>query len=263
MRRLALALLATAPAAAGAAGAGGIVSLSPCLDATLARIAPARLRAVSHWSHDPAASAMNVAVARRWPATWGSAEEVIRLAPTLVVAGAHIDPPTLSALRRAGMRVALFDVPQTLDQATAEVARLGRLSGAMAAADALAGAMRAAVHRAAAHSGRPELLLRGGEGLTPGRATLPGDIVARAGLTNAAARYGVDGWGTVPLEALALAPPELLLSAAGRGDRALTHPILARLQRGGMRRATFDGRLLNCGGAGVIALADRLATVAR
>lgn len=256
-RAVLLALTAFAPASAGHAPAR-IVSLSPCLDATLARIAPTRLQAVSHWSHDPGSTQMDVAVMRRWPATHGSAEEVIRLRPALVVAGTHIDPATLNAMRRAGLRIELFDVPQDVPAAIAEVERLGQLAGAWPQAAALTSAMRAAVRRRETSPSGGEILLRGGEGLTPGAATLPGDVVARLGLVNAAARYGVTGWGAVGLEALALNPPKLLLSTLGRSDRALTHPVLARLERGGMRRASFDGKLMNCGGAAVIGLAEAL-----
>ena len=50
-----------------------IVSLNPCTDAILAEVAePAQLLAISHYSHDPQASSMPMAQARRWPATGGT-----------------------------------------------------------------------------------------------------------------------------------------------------------------------------------------------
>ena len=45
-----------------------IVSLNPCTDAILAKVAPDKLVGVSHYSHDPSAASMPVAQARRWPA---------------------------------------------------------------------------------------------------------------------------------------------------------------------------------------------------
>ena len=47
-----------------------IVSLNPCADAILAEVAdPAQLLAISHYSHDPRATSMPLAQARRFRAT--------------------------------------------------------------------------------------------------------------------------------------------------------------------------------------------------
>ena len=62
-----------------------IVSLNPCTDAILAIVAdPAQLLAISHYSQDPRSSSMDVAKARRFRATGGTAEEVVALAPDVV-----------------------------------------------------------------------------------------------------------------------------------------------------------------------------------
>ena len=86
MRALALALL-LAGCAQPPGGGGGIVSTNPCADAMLVHmVPPARIAAISHYSQTPGASSIPLALARRFRATAGTAEEVIALRPDLVVA---------------------------------------------------------------------------------------------------------------------------------------------------------------------------------
>ena len=61
-----------------------IVSLNPCTDAILAEVAdPAQILAISHYSHDPQATSMDLAAALRFRATGGTVEEVLALAPDI------------------------------------------------------------------------------------------------------------------------------------------------------------------------------------
>ena len=84
-----------------------IVSLNPCSDAILAEVAePAQLLAISHYSHDPRASSMPLAKARRFRVTGGTVEEVLALDPDVVVADPFIAPAT-----RAGWRVGITPNP--------------------------------------------------------------------------------------------------------------------------------------------------------
>src|SRR5690606_30775566 len=88
-----------------------IVSLNPCTDAILAEVAdPAQLLAISHYSHDPRATSMPLAEARRLRATGGTVEEVLALDPDVVVAGAFLPPATAQAFDRLGIRVETFGI---------------------------------------------------------------------------------------------------------------------------------------------------------
>ena len=59
-----------------------IVSLNPCADAILAEVtAPGQLLAISHYSHDPEATSMDLATARSFDVTGGTVEEVMALDP--------------------------------------------------------------------------------------------------------------------------------------------------------------------------------------
>ena len=83
------AIMAGAAILASVSSAGAaprrVVSLNPCLDAILLEVAdPAQITALSRYSRDPRLSAV-ANVARRFPSTGGSAEEVVALKPDLVL----------------------------------------------------------------------------------------------------------------------------------------------------------------------------------
>ena len=107
---------------------GGIVSTNPCADAILVGLVPpARIAAISHYSHDPAATSLPLEVARRFAVTGGTAEEVIARSPDLVLTSSFTPAATRTAYARAGLRTLILDSPTSI---AASIARGGReLSG--------------------------------------------------------------------------------------------------------------------------------------
>ena len=96
---LALGACTAAPAREAASPLPRIVSLNPCTDAILAEVAdPGQILAISAYSHDPASSSMDVALARRFPAAGDTVEEDAALPPDLVPSGNFIAPATRGAL---------------------------------------------------------------------------------------------------------------------------------------------------------------------
>ena len=155
-------LLAVACAPGTPAGTGGsagsaefgqaplrIVSLNPCADAILAEIAPEPLVAISHYSHDPASTSMDLALARRFVAISGTAEEVAALAPDLVVAGTFLPPATEQALVRMGFRVVKTGSIASVDDAKAQVRQLATLTGRGPAGEAMVAGIDRALAAAA------------------------------------------------------------------------------------------------------------------
>jgi len=105
------------PAAAPTGERPTIVSLNPCTDAILAEVAdPAQVLALSHYSHDPRATSMPLAQARRFRATGGTVEEVLALDPDVVVAGSFLPPATAQAFARLGVRVETFGIVSDLGE---------------------------------------------------------------------------------------------------------------------------------------------------
>lgn len=238
-----------------------VVSINPCVDAVLMEVAdPSQIAAISHYSQDPRATSISLDLARRFKATSGTAEEVVALAPDVVIAGGHVAPSTILALRRLGVRLVQLPVPTSIAESKAQVRTIARTVGHKQRGAALVARIDDAV-RGAQYSGVPipALIWQGG-GLVPGRATLADDELRASGFHNLSSDYGLKMWDVLPLEYLIARPPRVLLSlgaGANRGDRLLTHPVLRALV-GRIAMRPFPERLLHCGGPSII---DALATL--
>lgn len=238
-----------------------VVSLNPCLDAILLEVAdPAQLLAISHYSRNPAATSVPLDKAARVPVTAGTAEEVVALAPDLVLAGSHVDPATLKALRRLNIRLLQLGVPDSLAESQAQVSAIARAIGQPARGAALNARIRLAIAAARPAPGTPPVpaLIWQGGGLVPGQGTLPDALLASAGFRNLSPGYGLKPWDVLPLEALVARPPRLLLTTTGQGDRLLGHPVLHGLKRH-TRLHPFPEKLMRCGGPTIIAALAELA----
>ncbi|SFG18032.1 iron complex transport system substrate-binding protein [Novosphingobium sp. CF614] len=244
-----------------------MVSLNPCTDAILAEVAvPGQLLAISHYSRDPASSSMDLGLARRFPATSGSVEEVAALAPDVVVAGSFLAPTTRQALRDLGIRVVTLPIPADVAASEAQVRELSALAGNPAAGEALVGRIEAAVKDAAPPAGAalvPALVWQSG-GIVAGDGTLIADLLRRAGFVNAAAARGLSQADYLPLERILADPPEVIFAVGNprsEEDRMLRHPALRAIP--GTTRAPLDSALLWCGGPTIPRALARLGQVRR
>lgn len=234
-----------------------IVSLNPCLDAILVEVAaPQQLLALSHYSRDPGSSSIPPDIAARFAVTGGTAEEVIALAPDLVLASSFLPQPTRSALERAGLTVETFGSPTTVDESIAQVRAVARLAERGPEGEALVQEMRRAAEPVADARPVPTLLWQPG-GIVPGEATLVAELLRAKSYANHAAAMGLGQADFAALETVLADPPELLLVA---GDSAAQrHPLLARLEA--TQVELLDPRLLFCGGRSVVGLGTRLETL--
>ncbi|MBW8911782.1 MAG: ABC transporter substrate-binding protein, partial [Sphingomonas sp.] len=178
-----------------------IVSINPCVDAVLVRVAnPAQIAGISHYSQDPAATSIPMEIARRFKATSGTAEEVVALSPDIVVAGQHVSPSTIHVLQRLGVRLVQFPVPESIVESETQVRTIAALVGQPARGERLVSAMEAAVAaaRPKRHGAVPALIWKGG-GLVPGSGTLADSLLQAAGFRNLSASYGLRKWDILPL----------------------------------------------------------------
>jgi len=230
-----------------------IVSLNPCSDAVLAELAdPAQLLAISHYSHDPRASSMDVDRARRYRATGGAAEEVLALDPDVVVAGAFLAPATRAALEDMGIAVVTFGIAGGVEDSLAQVRELALVAGHAAAGDTLAARIAASAVPVAGER-VPTVLWQSG-GIVAGEAALVTDLLNRAGFTSHSAARGLGQADYLALEQVAADPPELLLVAGDEPGQH--HPLLDHLT--GTRVEPFDPGLVYCGGPTIIRAMERL-----
>src|SRR5829696_6392920 len=112
-----LALIATA----GQASPQRVVSLNLCADELVLRLAtPGTVKSVTWLARDSTLS--NVAdSARAVPVNRGLAEDVIPLAPDLVIAGAYTTRTAVAMLKRVGVPVLELSVPTSIEQALQQI----------------------------------------------------------------------------------------------------------------------------------------------
>lgn len=259
---LALAACGGTPQARAPMAAPRLMSLNPCIDAILVQVAdPAQIVSISHYSHDPAATSMPLALARRFPANAETAEEVVALRPDIVLLGPHVAPATQDRIRNMGVRIESAGVPATIEESRAQIMAIARAAGHEARGAALVARIDAALARAAPSAGAAPLpaLIRQGGGLVPGQGTLADELLARTGFRNMSGTYGLAMWDILPLEPLIARPPALLLTDRARPDPGAA--LLARVP--GLRIADFPDRLLQCAGPSLIEAAGRLARIRR
>lgn len=243
-----------------------IVSLNPCTDAILAEVAgPGQIGALSAYSRSPASSSMDVALARRWPATTGTVEEIVALGPDLVISGIFISPATRSALARLNIPLVELPIASSVDESIAQVRRIARLTGHPERGEALVARIETALRVAAPPPGPPvSAIVWQAGGIVPGDQTLIADLLRRTGFTSLSATRGLRQADYLPLERMLADPPRVILAAGNARsaeDRLLAHPALATLTH--TAREPLAPALLWCGGPTIIRAATRLAQVRR
>ena len=261
-----LLLAACTAAPAREAAHPSIVSLNPCTDAILAEVAdPAQIAGLSSYSSNPAASSMDVSVARRFPSVSGSVEELATLHPDLVIGSTFTPPASVSAMERMGLRFTAFAAANTVAESQAQVRQIATLAGHPERGAALNAKIDRALMAAASPSSAPAaaVVWQSG-GMVAGAGTLISELLSRTGFTNMAAVHGLRQADLLPLEVMLADPPRVLLIAGnGRGneDRLLAHPALRGLTA--TLRTPLDPALLWCGGPSIPRTVARLAQVRR
>ena len=256
------------PHAGGGAAPLRIVSTNPCADAMLVELVPPdRIAAISHYSQDPAATSMPLAVANRFATTAGTAEEVIALDPDLVLTSSFTPASTRNAYDRAGLKTLLLDSPTTIEASKAQIAQVAAAVGEGARGRALNAridrALASALPRPAPGKGqKPSALLFIVGGLASGSGNLLDELLNRAGFRNAAAEYGLAFTGNLPIETIAAHPPRVILTPGPSRTSTLRARVLAAT-RAGTTEAAFPRTLVNCGGPTIIPAIARLAAIRR
>ena len=240
-------------------GGGGIVSTNPCVDSVLIRILPAsRIAAISHYSQDPSATSIPLAVARRFRGIAGTAEEMIALHPDLVIASTYTPPATQAAYARAGLKTLLLGIPDSIAESKAQVMQIADAVGAPAGGARI----NADIDRAVARWSRedepsPSALLYISGDLATGGSTLLNEMMTRVGFRNAAATYGLTHTGTLSAETIVTQPPAIVIAP----ERASRGTALRRRLLPTTPQAVFPRMLINCGGPTIPPALERLAAI--
>lgn len=232
-----------------------IVSLNPCADAILTEIAePEQLLAISHFSHSPRSTSMPLKRARQFAATGGTAEEVIALAPDMVVADSFLPAATKAAFERTGVAVVQVGIVSSLADSDAQIRTLARASGEPARGEALVRDIHAAWDGAQWEGTPISALLWQEGGIVPGEGSLAAVMLEHTGFRLHSAARGLAQGAYLPLEQVLADPPEVVL-AAGQ-SRMHQHEALAAIPN-----HAFNSALLYCGGPTIIRAVERLAAI--
>ena len=259
-----LALLACS-LAAHAADQPRIASINVCTDQLLLKLAdPEQIVGLSPYARDPARS-WAATDAGKYPLLSGEAEDVLVLKPDVVVAGRFTKRATRELLKDKGLRVAEFDVADSLDDAKRQMLRMGDVVGHRDRAEAQVANLDAAIARAKAAAARTHyrVLSLARRGWVSGEDSLLSSLLAATGLSNAAAEIGVRSGGFASLEAIVKMKPDLILLADNssfaedQGQAFLLHPALEKLYPP-EKRLIVPERLTVCGGPMLAEALDRL-----
>lgn len=253
-------------AAATSAAPQRIASLNLCTDLLLLELVePERIVSLTYWAADPDLSRLAGQVGDI-PLNHSLAEEIVPAQPDLVLAGQFSDTQVVTLLRRLGYRVEVMDVPLTLAGMREHLLAFGELVEEPDRARALADAIDvrlAAVAAQSRGSDWPLAAVYGPQGVSPGRETLMNDLLQLAGYRNLAAEKGIVSYGTLSLESLVAAEPDVLVIDDLTQDRnsiahhALRHPALARQFRPG-QIVSLPPNLTACVGPTVAEAAEQL-----
>lgn len=258
----ALAAIALGQPAMAVAAPQRVVSMNLCTDQLAMLVGPQQLISVSYLASDPRSSVM-VEEAQAYIANRGLAEEIFLLQPDLVIAGTYTTRATVQLLRKLDIPVVDFAPAQSLDDVRERVRQMGEVLGQGDRADELIAQFEADLRAARARPDpRPRAATYYANSYTSGPGTLAGSIIEAAGLANIAIELGLDSGGTLALEELILANPDLIITGhpfetPALAEEILRHPALANL-RNRTDTAPVADRDWVCGTPFVIAAIQRL-----
>lgn len=232
----------------------GVASINLCTDQLVLSVAdPSQIRTLSWLSADPRESVL-AEEAGRYDLNYGTAEEILRADPDVVVGGEYTSAFTRSLLAKLGFEVisvapanSVADIERNLRQVAAAIGRSSH-------AEAVIADMRARIARIEhRRSDRPVtgIVVRPG-GFTVGAGSLANELMQLAGLENIAAVHGLDAWGSLSLESLVTSQPELLIftgyyrETPSLANSIFAHPLVGRVSHG-VRVAEIDAPLWSCG----------------
>jgi iron complex transport system substrate-binding protein len=234
-----------------------VVSINACADQLIYALADrAQIAALTNYAAQPDFSlhpeeiaASGIRLIR------GSAEEVIKLKPDLVLAGQFTRTATRAQLAVFGIRLETFAPAESIDAARADIRKVAALLGRPERGEALIGEIDAALRDA-----RSTVQLRGlrllqfrRRAYISGSGTLFDDVLAQLGLVNAAREAGIKGTRQSSLEAVLKLRPDALVMFDGLGEPAdqgaavLHHPAIEAMYPPS-RRIVIPGNQIVCGG---------------
>ncbi len=242
-----------------------VVSINLCTDQlAMLLLGPDRLVSVSSRALDPGISNM-VAEARKYTVNDGTVEGAVVLKPDLILAMRLRQSERTRMLKNLGYRILTVPSADSVEDALRVIRSLAHALGAEERGDLLISKMRAGLKRVEAHAPKSRLsaLVFQPRGGTIGSGTIVDDVLRHAGLSNVAAERGIVGAGTLDLEQIIAANPDVLIfdddeqGGTSLAQSMLSHPALATL-RAHARSVRIPTRMWWCPGPWLVDAMARL-----
>ncbi|MBP1625568.1 MAG: periplasmic binding protein [Holophagaceae bacterium] len=183
-------------------------------DLLLAVADPGQIAALSHLSRDPKFS-VHAKENQRFPVIRDSeAESILRYKPDLVLVTNYSRPEVVELLKRSGIKLMLFDRFESLEDAYANLRRLGQTMGHPERAEAIIQQTRtrvAELERRLAGVKPRRVMSAAVYPFVAGADTTFHDICLHAGAINVAAEAGLRGHQPIPTEQVLRWNPEVLV----------------------------------------------------
>jgi iron complex transport system substrate-binding protein len=243
-----------------------VVSLNMCTDQLLLDLAElSRILGLSPFAADATRSFL-AARAKDLPILSGTAEEIMVLKPDLVVTGTFTKRATREFIRARGVKLEEFAPVRSLAETRRQISRFGEITGERAKAAKRNAEIDAAVAdlRAAASAQKLRVLPLSRRAWVSGANSLMSELLAEAGLSNAAAELGIRTGGRTTLEQIVMLKPDAILisrdddTAEDQGRALLLHPAIQSLFPP-ERRIVIPERLTVCGGPMLVEAINSLA----
>jgi iron complex transport system substrate-binding protein len=216
-----------------------VMSLNECSDQlVLALLPPERIASVTWLSRDPSGSVMARAAARTL-INRGSAEEVLRDHPDLVIAGAYTTPATRALLQRLHYPLLVLGPSDSFEDIRRTTRQVAAAVGETARGEALIAHMDAALRQLSSTSAPPlRVAAWDGAGFSAQPGSLYDSVLKAAGARNVANEAGVLASGAPDVETLLATAPALLVRGTpgverpGRRTDVANNPIVRRIWGG-------------------------------
>lgn len=229
------------------------MSINLCADQLLlALLPPQRISSVS-WLARDASQSYFAAAAAMVPINYGTAEEVARQRPDVLIAGTYTTPATRALLRRVGNHMLELPPMNNFEEIRAGTRLVADAVGARVRAEQLLKRMDERLAWLAEHP-LPHawrILVWNGNGTVPGPGSLYDAVLTNAGGYNAAADHVGSMYAQFDIETLLRHAPEVIVQSdpafayPGRHNDAAQHAIIGRYWAG--RRVYLPRAATECG----------------
>ncbi len=266
-RAITMTLLALGFASAALAAPTRIVSTSLCGDGYVLALAEPQNIAALSWQADTKLSSAPETL-RKKKRGRADAERLVALGPDLVVLGPGDLLRSTTAVQKAGANVIALNWVEDFKGVFNNIEALGvaldRQTTAQKSIARIKARLAILENRHSQNQVRPRVLYLMPGGAGAGEGVFVDHAIRAAGGINHGATLGIKGWGKVPLEKLALDPPDLILTSFFNTgypsvvDMRSRHPLLVKALKS-IPTAHIPARHWVCAGPHLIDAAEAIA----